>query len=62
MKMTLAETKKWTWLGTGGGDMARLMRRTDGAATAVGAVETWSRSLRTVITTLLYARQPMFLW
>ena len=42
--------------------MAQRCRDFDWAQTALGAVESWSRSLRTTVSTLLMSRHPMFLW
>src|SRR5688572_13342885 len=53
---------RWNWLGTGGGETARLMREVDWASTAVGPVESWSPSLRAIVAAMVHARQPMFLW
>ena len=44
------------------GEMAKLMRDLDWAATPVGPVYTWSASLRTLVSTLLASRHAMFLW
>jgi PAS domain S-box-containing protein len=46
----------------GGGEMAALTRGIDWAATPLGAVATWSASLRTTVSTLLASRHAMFLW
>jgi PAS domain S-box-containing protein len=46
----------------GGGEMGDLMRSIDWASTAVGAVETWPQSLRTVLSILLASEHPIFLW
>jgi signal transduction histidine kinase len=45
-----------------GGEMGALMRDTDWAATALGAPETWSPSLKTVVALLLANRFPQLLW
>jgi PAS domain S-box-containing protein len=47
---------------TGDGEMATRIRTRDWSATPVGAFETWSTVLRTLIRTMLHSRQPMFLW
>ena len=52
----------WAWLGTGGGAAGALMREVDWAATPVGPVETWPTELKSIVSMMLYARQPMFLW
>lgn len=52
----------WGWLGTGGGEAAKVIRGVNWAATAVGAVSGWSPELKSIVSTMLYARQPMFLW
>jgi signal transduction histidine kinase len=54
--------EQWGWLGTGGGETAKLMRNVDWAATAVGPVETWPPQLKSLVSMILYARHPMFLW
>ena len=46
----------------GQGEMARLTRAYDWAATPLGPVEGWSASLRTTVGTLLASRHAMFLW
>jgi signal transduction histidine kinase len=38
------------------------MRAVDWTSTAVGPVETWSASLKSLISMMMHARQPMFLW
>jgi hypothetical protein len=45
----------------GGGEIA-LMERTDWAATRLGAIETWSPALGTVVRFLLAHRLPLLLW
>ncbi|PMB47669.1 histidine kinase [Fischerella thermalis CCMEE 5201] len=40
----------------GGGEMGELMRRKDWSTTPLGAVETWSQSLRTTVSTMLTSR------
>jgi|GEM_PF-3179734 len=52
----------WKWLGDGGGEAAGLIRCVDWAATAVGPVESWPPELKSIVSMMLYARQPMFLW
>ena len=46
----------------GPGEMARLTRAHDWAATPLGPVETWPPSLRTTVSTILASRHAMFLW
>ena len=46
----------------GDSEMATLMRSHDWSATPVGAVETWSQSLKTSIRIILGSRYPMFVW
>ncbi|TVR59403.1 MAG: PAS domain S-box protein [Gemmatimonadales bacterium] len=46
----------------GDGEMARLCRSLDWAATPLGPVESWPKSLRTLVRTLLTSRFPMALW
>ena len=46
----------------GGGEMGALMRSIDWSKTAIGAVETWSPALRTVVRILLANRFPLLLW
>ncbi|MDB4888593.1 MAG: sensor protein [Gemmatimonadetes bacterium] len=46
----------------GDGEMAGRCRALDWAATPLGPVDRWSHSLRTIVSTLLVSRHPMFLW
>ncbi|HWG78865.1 MAG TPA: ATP-binding protein [Stellaceae bacterium] len=46
----------------GGGEMGALMRRTDWSRTPIGPVETWSQSLRMMVSFLLANRFPLLLW
>ena len=46
----------------GPGEMRALCRELDWAATPLGAVERWSQSLRTTVTTVLGSRNPMVLF
>jgi PAS domain S-box-containing protein len=46
----------------GPGEMRALCRALDWAATPLGAVSAWSRSLRTAVDIVLGSRVPMFLW
>src|ERR1700745_158564 len=42
----------------GGGEMAALMRATDGARTPIGPIESWSPTLRMMVSFLLANRFP----
>ncbi|AUS99554.1 histidine kinase [Nostoc sp. CENA543] len=42
--------------------MAALMRMQDWSQTSLGAVETWSQSLKTAVRIMLTSRQAMFVW
>ncbi|WP_413176083.1 ATP-binding protein [Anabaena azotica] len=42
--------------------MAALMRSHDWSQTSLGAVETWSQSLKTAVRIMLTSRQAMFVW
>ena len=46
----------------GGGEMGALMRSTDWSKTRLGPVETWPRSLKTMLGVVLGSRFPMLLW
>ena len=46
----------------GGGSMGDLIRAKDWSATPLGAVETWSASLRMMVSFLLANRFPLLLW
>src|SRR5436190_16840874 len=52
---------KLDWL-RGGGEMGTLVREFDWSRTPLGPSEAWPQSLRTIISTLLNTRFPMFLW
>jgi hypothetical protein len=57
------ESDRWSWLGGhSGGGAAAVIRAVDWASTSVGPVETWSASLKSLISMMIHARQPMFLW
>ncbi len=45
----------------GGGEMGRLMRELDWGATPLGPPAGWPQSLKTAVSLLLRARQPMFI-
>ena len=51
-----------TELFAGEGEMRALCRATDWSATPLGPVSGWSQSLRTIVSTLLGSRHPMFIW
>jgi len=46
----------------GGGEMGKLTREFDWAATPLGAPETWQQSLRSAVSIVLNSRFPMFIW
>ena len=46
----------------GGGTMGELIRSYDWSSTAVGAIESWSPSLRTAVSIMLGSRYPMYVW
>lgn len=46
----------------GDSEMAALMRSHDWSQTPLGAVETWSQSLKTAVRIMLTSRQAMFVW
>ncbi|MBD1835632.1 PAS domain S-box protein [Cyanobacteria bacterium FACHB-472] len=46
----------------GGGEMGALMRSRDWSQTPLGAVETWTQSLRTIVPLVLNSRFPMVIW
>ena len=46
----------------GGGEMGALMRTLDWANTPLGPVETWSQTLKTMVSFLLANRFPILLW
>ncbi|MBD2448952.1 response regulator [Nostoc sp. FACHB-152] len=46
----------------GDSEMAALMRMHDWSQTSLGAVETWSQSLKTSVRIMLTSRQAMFVW
>src|SRR5436190_20237985 len=45
-----------------GGEMGRLMRGHDWAATALGPVAQWPQSLRTAVSICLASHFPMLIW
>ncbi len=46
----------------GGGEMGRLTRAYDWAATPVGPPDEWPQSLRTTVSIILNSKFPMFMW
>ncbi len=50
------------WCLRGSGAAAALARATEWSRTPLGAVSGWPASLRTIVATLLNARQPMMVW
>ena len=46
----------------GGGEMGALMRSMDWSTTAIGKVDNWPQSLRSVLSILLASRHPIFVW
>ncbi len=46
----------------GGGQMAALIGSFDWAATPLGPIHGWSRSLKSTVAMLVHSRHPMFLW
>jgi PAS domain S-box-containing protein len=46
----------------GNSEMAALMRALDWSQTPLGAVETWSQSLKTAVRIMITSRQAMFVW
>jgi PAS domain S-box-containing protein len=46
----------------GGGQMGAFIRAFDWSTTPLGAIETWSHSLRAAIRLILESRYPMFIW
>jgi PAS domain S-box-containing protein len=46
----------------GDSEMAALMRSLDWSQTSLGAVDTWSQSLKTAVRIMLTSRQAMFVW
>ncbi|WP_051710726.1 ATP-binding protein [Andreprevotia chitinilytica] len=46
----------------GGGEMGAIMREMDWAQTKLGPVESWPRSLKTMLGVVLGSRFPMLLW
>ena len=59
--MAEINTASWTFL-VGGGELGELTRAKDWSQTAMGSPERWSQSLRIVLSMMLHAQVPMFLW
>ena len=55
------ENKSFSFL-QGGGEMARLTRDYNWAASPLGAMEQWPPTLRNTVGLLLSSKFPMFLW
>jgi signal transduction histidine kinase len=49
------------WL-EGGGETGALVRAVDWSRTALGPVESWPASLKTIVGVMLRSQHPMFLW
>jgi hypothetical protein len=47
---------------SGGGEMGEFTRNYDWSSTPVGPPEQWPQSLRTIVSTILRSKFPMFLW
>ncbi|HEY9827407.1 MAG TPA: ATP-binding protein [Stenomitos sp.] len=47
---------------SGNSEMAQRMRACDWSKTSLGAVETWSQSLKTAVRIMLTSSQPMWVW
>ena len=59
--MAATNATTWTFL-AGGGELGELTRTKDWSQTAMGSPEHWSQSLRTILSMMLHAQVPMFLW
>ncbi|WP_134151109.1 PAS domain-containing protein [Flavobacterium sp. 270] len=46
----------------GGGEMGELTRNYNWSSTSIGAPHQWPQSLRTIVSTILNSKFPMFLW
>ena len=62
MSTTASGDKSAAALFSGSGEMAARCRAFDWASTPLGPVSGWSQSLRTIVSTVLESRHPMFLW
>lgn len=47
---------------TGGGEMGARMREHAWSKTALGPIENWPQSLKTIVSLMLNSRYPMFVW
>ena len=45
----------------GGGEMGARIRAFDGASTSLGSTSDWPQSLKTLVSVMLAAKQPMFI-
>jgi PAS domain S-box-containing protein len=59
--MTIQKLTAIDWL-IGGGEMGQLIRSMDWSTTPLGAIESWSQSLRTAASICLNSRFPMVIW
>ena len=57
-----ADSEAAATLFCGEGEMAARCRAFDWASTPLGPVSGWSQSLRTIVSTVMESRHPMFLW
>ncbi|MEO6778771.1 MAG: ATP-binding protein [Gemmatimonadaceae bacterium] len=62
MSTTVGGDKSAAALFSGPGEMSARCRAFDWASSPLGPVSGWSQSLRTIVSTLLESRHPMFLW
>ena len=62
MSTTVGGDKSVAALFSGPGEMPARCRAFDWASSPLGPVSGWSQSLRTIVSTLLESRHPMFLW
>jgi len=62
LNTTVTEDDSATAPFSGTGEMAARCRVFDWASTSLGPVSGWSHSLRTIVSTMLESRHPMFLW
>ena len=58
---SIAKTQRRTFLGDGG-EMGRLVRAFDWAASPLGSAEMWPQSLRVAVRLMLTSSHPMFIW
>ena len=59
--MTIQKPTAMDWL-ISGGEMGQLIRSMDWSVTSLGAIESWSQSLRTATSICLNSRFPMVIW